>query len=406
MRAWDAHYKAVSALAFTDDDSHIISGGKDSIINVWPLADIVDPSLQANDGTSIPPLVSWSEHALPVTSIHCSMGGVSGRIFSTSLDQTCKFWEIGSSNCLYSIVVPSAATAVTSDPVDAKLFVGTDDGSICPIELNAAAAAASSAVLRTFGQDGDGLSLDAGTEQFVGHTSYITGLHTSSDAMLLVSSSHDGDVRVWDMTSGQCLRIIHVHKGGVSSLLLLPYPEEDTRLHAYTDKGKGLATSTPLAPFKKYSAQVGGDSSEGLSHPMLLPDSTTSTARFGVGDGVAPAELHTQGNAAHDRGSAACLSLRQHIGTKDKDSQRAEQGLHQLRASAKSGGGTNGQMASMQSQQVQELEQENHNLQEENARWKRVNNQLYQTLVHDVLEKPSGGAEGESQRGAKKRKSA
>jgi hypothetical protein len=290
------------------------------------------------------------------------------------------------------------------------LFIGTDDGSICPVDLNAAAAAASAAFLRTFGQEEDGFSLDAGAEQFVGHTSYITGLHTSSDSMLLVSSSHDGDVRVWDLSSGQCLRIINVHKGGVSSLLLVPYPAEDTRLHAYTDKGKGLVTGTPLAPFKKYSASMYTEGGEGMSHPLLVQNSSTSAARFNTTDGAVPDDVRVEGNSAHDRTSAVCLSVRQHIGTRDADMDRANCGLYQLRTGAKSGGGTHGKMESMQSQQLQELEQENQTLQEENARWKRVNNQLYQTLVQDVLEKPpddeAGEGEGvsDSQRSSKKRK--
>jgi hypothetical protein len=324
------------------------------------------------------------------------MGGVCGRIFSTSLDQTCKIWEFGSANCLYSVVVPAAATAVTTDLVDNKLYIGTDDGGICPVELNAAAAAASSAVLRTLSQQDSDAAAVAGTEQFVGHTSYITGLCTTSDGTLLVSSSHDGDVRVWDVSSGQCLRVINVHKGGVSALLMIPYPDEDTRLHSYTDKDKGLATSTRLAPFKKYGSNSGDlASSTGVCHSILLPDSSRSTAKMGGNDdGAVPANAQciSTGSRMVDR---ACLSVQQSVAAKFCDTQCGEQGRFILRASGQSGGSGKSNLNSrlgvgdqhVRQTREQELEQENARLQEENERWKRVNNQLYETLVEGVLSK-------------------
>lgn len=37
LRVWAGHYKAVSCLVFSDDDSLLISGADDGIVNVWPL---------------------------------------------------------------------------------------------------------------------------------------------------------------------------------------------------------------------------------------------------------------------------------------------------------------------------------------------------------------------------------
>lgn len=36
------------------------------------------------------PRYTWSEHALPVTDIHCGHGGMRGHVITASLDQTCK----------------------------------------------------------------------------------------------------------------------------------------------------------------------------------------------------------------------------------------------------------------------------------------------------------------------------
>ena len=40
LRAWDAHFKKVTALRFTDDDSFLVSGGEDAVVNVWLLAQV------------------------------------------------------------------------------------------------------------------------------------------------------------------------------------------------------------------------------------------------------------------------------------------------------------------------------------------------------------------------------
>ena len=36
------------------------------------------------------PCHTWSDHALPVTDIHCGCGGMRAHVVTSSLDQTCK----------------------------------------------------------------------------------------------------------------------------------------------------------------------------------------------------------------------------------------------------------------------------------------------------------------------------
>jgi len=49
-----------------------------------------DDDASSTDETSVRPEHTWNEHALPITSIFCGVGGVRGRILTTSNDQTCK----------------------------------------------------------------------------------------------------------------------------------------------------------------------------------------------------------------------------------------------------------------------------------------------------------------------------
>lgn len=46
------------------------------------------------------PRYTWSDHALPVTDIHCGCGGMRGHVITASLDQTCK---VSDSNGIISL---------------------------------------------------------------------------------------------------------------------------------------------------------------------------------------------------------------------------------------------------------------------------------------------------------------
>ena len=39
---------------------------------------------------NLSPRYTWSDHALPVTDVHCGCGGMRGHVVTSSVDQTCK----------------------------------------------------------------------------------------------------------------------------------------------------------------------------------------------------------------------------------------------------------------------------------------------------------------------------
>jgi WD40 repeat protein len=64
LRAWPAHYKAVTAISFTDDDSLLVTASEDTVVNVWSLMTVLDAF---NEDPAPPvPMFAWSEHTLPV----------------------------------------------------------------------------------------------------------------------------------------------------------------------------------------------------------------------------------------------------------------------------------------------------------------------------------------------------
>ncbi|CAH0481654.1 unnamed protein product [Peronospora belbahrii] len=270
VTVFDAHYKRVSALVLTSDDSHLITAGEDALVHVWRLVDLLDePNTASSFQQGVTPIVSFTDHVLPVTSLHVGLGGVNARIYTSSLDRTCKIWSITSSQCLYSVSCPSYVNACVADPMEHRLFMGCGNGRIYALDLNAAAASVTAASARVASAS-TGLSSGIGNNilpwspdallphSFDGHESSVITLRVHASGAFLVSGDESGVVHVWDSLSRQSLRTIKLFKGKITALVLLPRPRHLFR-QAKTpftleneDLDDLLATPLPIAPLKKY----------------------------------------------------------------------------------------------------------------------------------------------------------
>ncbi|TMW69654.1 hypothetical protein Poli38472_001810 [Pythium oligandrum] len=258
VMVWDAHYKGVSAVALTSDDSHVITAGEDAVVHVWRLMDILDePDVTASFQQGLTPLVSWTDHVLPVTSIHVGLGGVNARVYTSSLDRTCKIWSLNSNQCLFSLTCPSFVNVCLTDPMENRLFLGCGNGKIYVVDLNAAASSLTAATARLVSTNNDNATpwgSDAlQPDAFEGHEVGVSTLQVSQCGGFLVSGDESGVVRVWDSVSRQSLRTIKLFRGAVSSLLLLPKPRNlyhKVKLSATARLSEPVAL--PIAPFRKY----------------------------------------------------------------------------------------------------------------------------------------------------------
>lgn len=59
LRSWPAHYKAVSCLAFLEAGGILVSGGEDTLANVWVLADVLDAAADWSSNPRVSPFQSW-----------------------------------------------------------------------------------------------------------------------------------------------------------------------------------------------------------------------------------------------------------------------------------------------------------------------------------------------------------
>jgi len=195
---------------------------------------------ESSSVTTIKPWHTWSGHSLPITDIFIGSGGVMAHIASVSLDQTCKIWEFRSKELLCTLSFDHSLTSVMLDNSEDHLYVGTSVGLIYQVELFDR----NMSIEKHISNDKDG------SKMFTGHTKQVNSLQISMAAHILVSGSLDANIRIWDIASRQCIRVLP-HKGPISNLLV--------RLKPPLNHAKSFKNSSIIGSFKRQIVSIGQD---------------------------------------------------------------------------------------------------------------------------------------------------
>uniref|UniRef100_H2ZBH2 Uncharacterized protein n=1 Tax=Ciona savignyi TaxID=51511 RepID=H2ZBH2_CIOSA len=213
------HYQDVTCLKFTFDGLYLVSSGLDGIVSVWKIMDHIDISKQ-DSMKSNEPFRCWSSHALAVTQVCVSTLGY--RVYTSSLDQSVKIHDILVGETLLTVVFDTAVTSLAVDSVDFYLYAGGFNGRIYSVDLTASAKKLQRQNNKSINFETEN-SDDTSVQPIQGHTRTVTCLTRNTDCSLVVSGSLDGEVKVWDVLSGQCLRTVN-QKGSITNLLLTLTP--------------------------------------------------------------------------------------------------------------------------------------------------------------------------------------
>ncbi|KAL6839166.1 hypothetical protein ACP4OV_031057 [Aristida adscensionis] len=199
LHTWHGHYRAVRCLALYD--YWLVSGSEDGSIRVWDLITLLDE--QSRLAANRLYLHNFSQHALPVTDIACFLGAIA---ISSSEDRTCKIWSLTEGRLLRSISFPTSIDSVALDARGHIFYAGGRDGKIYVAAMG----------VDESSHDSDGIlgALDD-------HSKAITSLAPSSDGLLLVSGSEDGNVLVWDTRTQQVIRKFKHSQGPVTNVLIV-----------------------------------------------------------------------------------------------------------------------------------------------------------------------------------------
>ncbi|KAG0482411.1 hypothetical protein HPP92_010495 [Vanilla planifolia] len=209
LNKWNAHYRSVTCLALSEDESLLISGSEDGSVRVWSLLMVFDKVAREVGGNVY--IYSFMEHALRVTSVVSGHGLCNSIVISSSEDRSCKIWSLSTGSLLRSVIFPSAIDAIALDPGEHSFYAGGRDGKIYIAVLNA-----EWDPRRNFGKFINGSLSD--------QSKAITCLAFSSDGVTLVSGSEDGIVRVWNTMSEQMTRLLKYGKGPVSNVVIVRQP--------------------------------------------------------------------------------------------------------------------------------------------------------------------------------------
>ncbi|KAJ4834660.1 hypothetical protein Tsubulata_034486 [Turnera subulata] len=239
LQKWRGHYRAVTCLVFTEDDSILVSGSEDGSVRVWALYMIFDD--YHKQAASQLYEHSFSEHTLPVTDIAVGYGGGGAIIVSASEDRTCKVWSLFKGTLLRNIVFPSIIDAVALDPGEHIFYAGGRDGKIYVAALNADASSSKSDLLHIIG------SLSS-------HSKAVTSLTYSKSANLLLAGSEDGMIRVWDPKTHNIVRMLKHSKGPVNNICIVARPlNPNPRVTLQASKKQGSSLPPPL---HRYADQI------------------------------------------------------------------------------------------------------------------------------------------------------
>ncbi|XP_058226358.1 protein ROOT INITIATION DEFECTIVE 3-like [Rhododendron vialii] len=205
LRTWCVHHKSLTCLSFSGDDSFLISGSVDGTIVVWPMIGLLDEA----DCWNSPSLLNFSsEHSASVTSILTTLSSSSSFFVSSSLDGTCKVWDLVTGKLLQNLAFPLPITASVLDPAENMLFSGSADGRIFMSMLDVGLVEDSSIVSED--------------EPFVlkGHNGSITALVFCGAG--LISASEDCTACLWDVVNCAIVRIFCHRRGPITNLVVIP----------------------------------------------------------------------------------------------------------------------------------------------------------------------------------------
>ncbi|CAG8596375.1 8309_t:CDS:10 [Acaulospora morrowiae] len=242
-RVYDGHYKKITVIKFTNDDTAFISGSEDAGLNVWLMASVLDESA---DGVPSP-YYSWSDHSLPITDIICGIGNfLSARVLTSSLDHTCKLWDLSTGFLLTTFVFPTAITAIALDPAERMLFAGGRNNLIYQVNL-----------YRKL--ENKGFGIEIASVGGGGAIEDVTSEHSGNEG------SQDGNVRVWDINSRQMMKSFNHHKGPVTNLFTFLRPPDLFKSGLSPNK----ISVQPIIPFKRIQQNLMQNDSDS-EEPMVL----------------------------------------------------------------------------------------------------------------------------------------
>ncbi|KAK9478756.1 WD40-repeat-containing domain protein [Lipomyces japonicus] len=218
----EAHYNAVSKIAFSYDDAVVYTVGENRLMS-WRVIDLINKV----DVSEIQPIATVGVHGSEITDVHVGYGtALDSRVYTVSTDRSCRVWTGQFLKLITTFVFASPIYSVVVDPAERAVYTGSEEGTIYLVEMYRSTSS------RTIEYSGGlqrivQVSADE-CPKFTHHSGPVLALDLNFDGSVLTSGAQDGDVHVWDVATRQTLKSIQGKKGPVYSVTVLQkMPAED-----------------------------------------------------------------------------------------------------------------------------------------------------------------------------------
>ncbi|KAK4255950.1 hypothetical protein QN277_008875 [Acacia crassicarpa] len=199
VKSFPVHTKPISCLQLNNDGSLVISGSDDGSITVIPTFQIVESS----DSDSSKDLILHhlkKAHSDSVTALSTGIGLCNNSMLvSSSLDSTCKFWNLLEGTLLRTVTFPCSINGVaisSSDSSQYLLFAAGSDGSVYKASIMEAVRKTQNeeVVVKKWNKKNHGVSTEA--------------VVVVNEGKNLVSASEDGSVWMWEIEREEVVMVI------------------------------------------------------------------------------------------------------------------------------------------------------------------------------------------------------
>ncbi len=224
VQTLEGHSRPVFSVTFSRDRRQIVSGSFDNTIKIW-------------DASTFKLVRTLQGHSAPVLSVALSPDGRT--LISGSLDKTVRMWDTESGKLLRTLGFHSASVLSVAFSRDGRRIAsGSLDGVVKLWDAStsqivqtfkahggqpiAVAGMLSGWILGAISGDFSGLATDILSWAVSGGVPGTYSLAFSFDSRQVFSAGGDGNIKVWDVATGQPLRTLEGHSDSVIAVAFSP----------------------------------------------------------------------------------------------------------------------------------------------------------------------------------------
>ncbi|GAA6614592.1 NB-ARC domain-containing protein [Scytonema sp. NUACC26] len=269
------HENGIFSLALSPDGKFLASGGNDKTIKLWEFATGIciktlsghtdcirglsfSPSGILASGALDPIIRLWDvDKGLCVGTLEGHSNGVPKVVFlddgnilaSSSIDTTIRVWDVGNRRCIKTLQGHNNSVyAIAINPQETLLASGGDDFTVKLWDMNSGECVRTFQGMHNWVADlafaplsSEGTTqqettivsggydriirlwnLDGESRRLIGHTDFLFSVIFSPDGRTIASTSADQTIRLWDISTGQCLKVLKGHTGTVTKAIFSP----------------------------------------------------------------------------------------------------------------------------------------------------------------------------------------